>query len=382
MGLSKMARRGNREGTICKRKDGRWCGAVTVGYNPKTGKPIRKFLYGKTRQEVAEKLARILPQVNTGLVSPEKYTLGDWFHIWLEYYKRPGIRKSTYERYAHFAQNHILPALGKLHLERLRPEVLQGFFAEKEGFAPNTVKFIYVILHSALEKAVELGYLPRNPADCVSLPKRRQKEIRILSPQEMQHFLSCARKHRLYPAFLLLASTGMRRSEVLGLRWQDVDLEKGLVTVNQVLIPLIRGIGFEEPKTKQSRRTIPLLPEVVEELREWRKRWLEERMGLGPDWPETDLVFPSEVHTPLLPRNFTRVFHAICREARLENFTIHGLRHSFASYLLAKGVHPKVVSEVLGHSSITITMDTYSKLIPGLKEMAVEKLRDLFKGVL
>ena len=378
-----MGRRGNREGTICRRKDGRWCGAVTLGYDPKTGKPVRKFFYGKTRQEVAEKLAKLLPQVNAGLVSPERYTFGDWFALWLEYYKRPMLRKSTCERYARFAQNHIFPSLGKMLLERLRPEILQRFFAEKEkeGLAPNTIKFIYVILHSSLEKAVELGYLPRNPADCVSLPKRKQKEIRILSPEEMQRFLSCAKTHRLFPAFLLLATTGMRRSEVLGLRWQDVNLEEGTVSVSQVLVPLIQGVTFEEPKTKQSRRTIPLLPEVTEELKAWRKRWLAERMRLGPDWPETDLVFPSEVHTAILPRNFTRVFHAICREAGIENFTIHGLRHSFASYLLAKGVHPKVVSEVLGHSSITITMDTYSKLIPGLKEMAMEKLRDLFKEV-
>jgi integrase len=378
-----MTRRGHHEGSIYKRSDGWWCASVTLGYNPKTGKPIRRVFYGKTRQEVAQKLAKILPQVNAGLIAPEKYTFGNWFHLWLESYKRPMVRQNTYERYAHFARKHILPYLEKIPLERLRPEILQSFIAakEKEGLNPNTIKYLQVIIHAALQKAMDLGYIPRNPADFVTLPKRRQKEIRILSPEELQRFLAAAKKHRLFPAFLLLATTGMRRSEVLGLRWQDVDLERGTVSVNQVLVPLVRGVTFEEPKTKQSRRTIPLLPEVVEELQTWRKKWLEEKLALGADWPETDLVFPSEIHTPFLPRNFTRVFHSIRREAGIVGFTVHGLRHSAASYLLAKGVHPKVVAEVLGHSSITITMDVYSKIIPGLKEMAIEQLRDFFKGV-
>lgn len=378
-----MKRRGNREGSIYKRKDGRWCGAVFLGYDTE-GKPIRKYLYGKTRQEITKKLTHILTQVNAGLISPEKYTLNDWLYIFFEYYKKPEVRLSTYERYKRFAENHLIPVLGSIPLEKLRPEVLQRFFVEKEkdGLAPNTIKFIYIILHSALDKALELGYVSRNVCDLISLPKRRQKEIRILSKEEMEHFLFCAKKHRLYPAFLLLATTGMRRGEVLGLRWQDVDLDKRTIVINQVLVSLIRGITFQEPKTKTSQRTIPLLPGVTEELKKWRKQWLEERIKLGPDWPQTDLVFPSKVHTPILPRNFNRVFHSICKDAGIENFTIHGLRHSFASYLLAQGENPKTVAEILGHSSVTITLDTYSKLLPGLKEQAIGKLQSFFEGML
>lgn len=138
---------------------------------------------------------------------------------------------------------------------------------------------------------------------------------------------------------------------------------------------LNRGFIVRERKTKSGKRTIPLLPEVVEELRAWRKRWFEEKLALGPDWPGTDLVFPSEVHTPIHPRNFLRVFRGICREAGIEGLTIHGLRHSSASFLLASGENPKVVQEILGHASISLTLDTYSKVLPGLKERAVEKLR-------
>lgn len=376
--MGKIKRRGNREGSIYKRSDGRWCGAVTLGYNPKTGQAIRKYIYARTRQEVAEKLAKILPQVNAGLVSPERYTLGSWLSTWLEVYKKPVLRPTTFERYECLIRRHIVPALGNTPLEKLRPELLQRFYLEKqkEGLSGRSIEFIHVVLHGALEQALRLGYVARNVCDCVSPPRKKTREIKVLTKEELERFLEVAKKHRLYPAFYLLATTGLRRGELLALRWSDVDLERGTITVNRSLTTLNRGFIVQEPKTKSGKRTIPLLPEAVEILKEWRKKWLEEKLALGPDWPGTDLVFPSEVHTPIYPRNFLRTFRNICKEAHIKDLTIHGLRHSFASFLLASGENPKVVQELLGHASISLTLDTYSKVLPGLKEQAVMKLRD------
>lgn len=380
-----MSRRGNREGTIYKHKRGFWCGQVTLGYNPETGKPVRKTFYGKTRQEVAEKLTRALREAQIGLLTPrEKMNLAQWLNLWLDLYKKPILRTTTYERYAGLIKNHIVPTLGSLPLEKLRPEQIQSFYLEKEkeGLSGRSVQFIHVVLHGALKQAVKLGYLPYNPCERTQPPKAKAREIRILTKEELERFLSCAREHRLYPAFFLLATTGLRRGELLGLRWQDVDLERGTITVNQNLVSLNRGVAFQEPKSKAGGRSIPLLPEAVEVLKEWRKKWLEEKLKLGPGWPDCDLVFPSEVHTPIYPRNFTRVFYEILKKANLSGVTIHSLRHTYATLLLEAGEHPKVVQELLGHSSITMTLDTYSKVVPGLKERAVEKLGGLLKGVL
>jgi len=327
-----MKRRGNREGSIYKRKDGRWCGQLILGYDLKTGKPIKRYIYARTREEVARKLNKLLLQA--GNVSPEKYTLGVWLHTWLELYKKSSLRPTTFERYESIIKNHVPETLKKLPLEKLYPEHLQRLYLEKqkEDLSGRSVEFLHVVLHSALKQAMRLGYVSRNVADYVDRPKKKAKEKRILTQEELHCFLFCANKHRLYPAFLLLVTTGIRRGEVLGLRWQDLNLKEGTIVINQSLTTLNHGFVIQEPKSESGKRIIPLLPEVVEELKAWRKKWLEEKISLGPDWPETDLVFPSEVHTPMYPRNFTRVFYTICQEAGIEGVTIHSLRHSFVSY--------------------------------------------------
>ena len=164
-------------------------------------------------------------------------------------------------------------------------------------------------------------------------------------------------------------------SELLGLKWQDIDWEKQTISIEKTLTYLKGEFILEEPKTKGSCRTIPLFPEAVEVLKRWKKQWLEERIKLGADWPNTDLVFPSEAHTPMNPRNFLRTLKSILKEAGLSpDITIHSLRHTYATILLTEGEHPKVVQELLGHASITTTLDIYSRVMPGLKEQAVKKL--------
>jgi len=183
-----------------------------------------------------------------------------------------------------------------------------------------------------------------------------------------------AKKHRLFPAFYVLATTGLRRGELLGLKWQDIDWEHGTLTVQRNLVWVGGEPALQEPKTKGSYRTIPLPENTLEVLKEWRKKWLEERVKLGPDWPETDLVFPSEAHTAIYPRNFLRTFKSLLQEANLPMVSLHALRHSYATMLLMEGENPRVVQEILGHSAVTTTLGIYSKVLPSLKQQAVGKI--------
>jgi len=372
-----MARRGNREGTICRRKDGRWCGAVTLGYDPKAGKPIRKFFYGRTRQEVAEKLTRILRDHHLGLLpaTKERMEFGSWLWTFLDLYKKPEIRPSTYELYAGILRLHLPEKLAHTPLEKLRSEDLQALYTSlgEKGYS-RTVQILHNLIHSALDQAVKLGYVPRNVSEATTRPKGKKKEVQILTPQELKRFLEVAKKHRLFPAFYVLATTGLRRGELLGLKWQDIDWEHGTLTVQRNLVWVGGEPALQEPKTKGSYRTIPLPESTLEVLKEWRKKWLEERVKLGPDWPETDLVFPSEAHTAIYPRNFLRTFKSLLQEANLPMVSLHALRHSYATMLLMEGENPRVVQEILGHSAVTTTLGIYSKVLPSLKQQAVGKI--------
>jgi len=381
-----MKRRGNREGSIYKRKDGVWCGAVTLGRDYKTGKLIRKVAYGKTRAEVAEKLNKLLREYHLGLLSPhgEHLQFGQWLWTYLNIYKKPTIRETTYELYRGILDNHLPNALALVPLEKLRSEDLQRLYLEleKEGYS-RLVQILHNFIHGALEQALRLGYIPRNVSLATTRPRARKKEIKVLNQEEIERFLECAKNHRLYPAFFLLLTTGLRRGELLGLEWKNINWERRTLTVERNLVYLKGEFRFEEPKTKGSYRTIPLSDNAFKVLKKWRKKWLEERIKLGADWPQTDLVFPSETHTPMNPRNFLRTLKGILKEAELpSDVTIHSLRHTYATMLLSQGEHPKVVQELLGHSSITTTLDVYSKVMPGLKEQAVKKLDAFFQEVL
>lgn len=369
-----MKRRGNREGSIYKRKDGRWCGALFLGYDFQ-GKPIRKYFYGKTRQEVVEKLTKALRDQQLGLLAPrESITFGNWLWSFLENFKKPEVRVTTYELYKGILINYLPERLSKLPLEKVNPHHLQALFNEIGKEHPRTAQILRNLMHAALDQAVKLGYLPRNPVDATTRPKGKPKEMQVLTREELRHFLEVAKSHRLFAAFYLLATLGLRRGEVLGLRWQDIDWEHGAINIRRTL-SWVRGEAvFQEPKTRGSARTLPLPRSTLEVLREWRKKWLEEKLKLGNGWPDYDLVFPSEVHTPMHPRNFLRAYKTLLREANLPPVSLHALRHSYATLLLTEGENPRVVQEMLGHSSVSTTLGIYSKVLPSLKQRASEKV--------
>jgi integrase len=357
---------------------------VVVGYDPATGKPKRVTVYGDTRKEVQEKvLALSNERQQGGFLNPEQVTLGEWLDRWPNDYMRPPrVRQTTWEQYEYAARCHIKPVLGGIKLRKLLPAYIQKLYRTKieEGRSPQTVKIMHVVLHESLDQAVKEGLILRNPTEATTPPRVTRPEIRVLQEEEMTRLLEIAARTRLYAAVLVLLGTGLRRGEVLGLKWSDVDLEAGTLTVNRSLVHTRRGPAEHEPKTAKGRRTVPIPGEALKALKAWRIRQAEERLRLGSGYRNEGWVFATKIGTPVYPKNFHRYFKWLLAKAGLpEDITIHTLRHTYATMLLKAGEHPKVVQELLGHASIVMTLDTYTHMVPGLKERAAETVNAILK---
>ncbi|HAA80517.1 MAG TPA: site-specific integrase [Thermoanaerobacter sp.] len=381
-------KRGNGEGTIYQRSDSLWVGQITIGYDPATGKPKRKSFYGKTRKEVADKITQALQDVRKGTyIEPTQITLGEWLDKWLTEYKKGQLKPSTYDSYETLINVHIKPALGKIKLVKLQPHMLQSFYNQKlengrtdgkGGLSTRMVRYLHVIIRQALQQAVKEGLLTRNVADATNPPTIKNKQIRPLTEEELLRFFEVAKDDRLFAAYVVAATTGLRRGELLGLCWDSVDLEQGIITVKRQLLVLKEGLKLEETtKSKSGKRNITLTDDAIRELKAHRKRQLQEKLLFGEAYQDNGLVFCKEDGSPLDPREFTKRFQRLLEKAGLPKVRLHDLRHTHASLLLARGVHPKVVQERLGHSSITITLDLYSHLVPGLQELAAQSLNGL-----
>jgi integrase len=245
------------------------------------------------------------------------------------------------------------------------------------GLSARTVRYLHAVLNSALKQAVKWGMLARNPAEAVDLPKQERREMLALSPKQATEFLKAAADDRWGFLFAFALATGMRPEEYLGLQWKDLELERGTVTVRRALVWREKGGWyFGEPKTARSRRSIPLPTSTVRALADHRRKQGEERLKLGPDYQQHDLVFATPEGGPLAPRNLKRRhFRPILERAKLPtDFRLYDLRHSCATLLLAAGEHPKIVSERLGHATVTLTLDVYSHVLPTMQEAATEKL--------
>src|SRR5215217_3530329 len=315
MNLSK--KRGNGEGSIHRRKSGGWCAQYTV-YSAKGRK--RKTLYGKTRQEVAAKLATALSNRKGGLTfDAGNLTLGDYLDRWLNDSVRDTVRQRTWERYEQIVRVHIKPALGRIKLKALTSTHVRGLYREKldGGLAPRTVRYIHTTLHKALKDAVADGLIPRNFTEGIRAPKPKKKEVNALSPEQARAFLEAARADRFEALYVLAIHCGLREGELLGLRWNDVDLEAGTLSVRRTLSETRIGHIFEQPKNGKG-RSIQLTNTAAEALRTHRKRQNEERLRLGPLWEDHGLVFPSQKGTTMNAKNLTaRSFKPILERAGL-----------------------------------------------------------------
>lgn len=372
-------KRAHGEGLIRKRPDGRWEARLRVpGQEPKS-------IYGKTQKEVREKLQALREDVRKGVpVASEKPTLGQFLDGWLEDTVKKQNRPRTHESYQSLVRLHIKPALGKRPLAKLSPQEVQAFMNDKQdaGLSPRTVQYLRAVLRRALGQAVKWGLAPRNVAALTDPPRIEREEVAVWTPDEARAFLKDIRGHRLEALYTVALAIGLRQGEALGLRWSDVDLDAGVVRVRVQLQFIDKKFRLVEPKTAQSRRTISLPPFAVTALREHRARQLQDRLLAGEGWQgETwGLVFMTKRGTPLDGKNVTHRFQDWLKRQNLPRMRFHDLRHACASLLLAQGVHPRVVMEILGHTQIGMTMNTYSHVIPALQQEAAGRMDALLTG--
>jgi integrase len=368
-------KRGNNEGSISRRKDGRWEARYTI--HTVEG-PKRKVLYGKTRAEVSAKLTKAMADRDDGLVfDAGGSTVGDYLDRWLSDSVRGTVRESTYSRDKYLVTNHIKPALGRLKLTNLNALHLQGLYRDRldSGLSGSTVQKMHHVLHKALAQAVRWNLIPRNPAASVKAPTPTPKEMHPLSASEARRLLEVAQGDRLEALYVLAVHTGMRRGELLGLKWPDVDWVNATVRVRRTLTRKGTGHVLGEPKTKKSRRTVRLTHKAVEALRSHRARQAQEKLRVGSLYQDQDLVFAGNNGGLINPSNLRqRSFKPLLKRAGLPQITFNDLRHTCASLLFQRNVHPKLVQELLGHASVAITLDTYSHMLPGMGSEAADAI--------
>lgn len=369
-------RRGNGEGNIYRRKDGLYEARYTI--DTPTG-PKRKSIYAKTRKEADEKLTQVKADRNRGLVfDGDDQPIATYLENWLENAVRDTVKQTTFENYAYIVRQHLIPELGSVKLKDLKPDRARRLYRKKLdfGLSRRTVRLIHTVLSKSLKQAVLDGILPRNVCEAVKAPRNTKREMHPLSPAETRLFLETAKGDRLEALYVVAISTGLREGELLGLRWTDVNLERGAVQVRQQLTRTKDGLSFTSPKRGKS-RNVKLTEKAVEVLKDHYNRQNEDRARLGNFWKNSGLVFTSTVGTPMDVGNLTyRSFRPLLKRAGLPQIRVHDLRHTAATLLLGKGVHPKIVQEMLGHSTIAQTMDTYSHVLPDMQEGAVAAMQD------
>ena len=373
-----MGRRGNGEGSITRHKKS---GLYMARYTVQTPDgPKRKTVYAKERKDVADKLAKALSDRADGIVVDDKnLTVGEYLDRWLNDSVRGTVRESTFSRDKYLVTNHVRPTIGRVKLKNLNALHLTRLYRQRldSGLSGSTVQKIHHVLHKGLGQAVRWHLIPRNPADDVKAPTPTPKEMHPLSAEEACSLLDAARGDRLEALYVLAIHTGMRRGELLGLKWDDVDPENATVRVRRTLTRIDNGrrLALGDTKNKKSRRTVRLTPHAVEALRRPRARQAEEKLKAGDLYGDQHLVFAGQGGGLINPSNLRqRSFLPLLKCAELPQITFHDLRHTCASLLFQRNVHPKFVQELLGHASVAITLDTYSHMLPGMGSEAADAM--------
>lgn len=369
-----MARRGRGEGTVYRRADGRWEAALGVGGR-------RQRYVGPSQRDVRTRLVAARRAVEQGIVvSGSSQRVDEYLRQWLEHSVRPSVRWTTHRAYS-LCMRRLSPLVGHLRLTALTPQAVQAAYAAllHQGLSRRTVEQTHTVLHRALRQAVLWGLMFRNPTEAVTVPRPSRREMQTLTEEEVGRLFQASRGHRLHALWALLATTGLRIGEALGLLWSDVDFASGRLVVNRAL-QRQPGIGyvFVEPKTAKSRRTVYLAQGTLASLAEHRRRQREDQLAAGPEWNNSGLVFTTPVGRPVDGTWAIKWFHRALEEAGLPRLRLHDLRHTAATHLLRRGVHPKVVQELLGHSTISLTLDTYSHVAPALHAEVATHMQALF----
>jgi integrase len=379
---SSAKRRGNSEGSTPRRRpDGRW--QINLRVTDEDGRASRHTVYGDTPQEARARAAEMRKRIADGHPARDrKQTVAAFTQHWIDTSLQASDRKETTKvMYAGVARTHILAsAIGRLTLDRVRPSHVEGWVVElrRKGLADSTVRSAYTILRAVLDAAVRDGALASNPAAIVRRPRVTATEAPHLTPAQIADLLRAAEDTRYAPLFALLVHTGLRRGEALALRWSDVDPEKGLLRVRGTLARVQGRLLVTEPKTVKSRRSVPISAPADRLLRGIRAAQDEERRRAGSLWRETGFVFTTELGEPCDPRNALRALKVAATRAGIPQAGLHTLRHSAASVMLSHGVPLKVVSDILGHSSIAVTGDVYGHVAPDVSRGAMDVLGAAF----
>lgn len=376
-------RRANGEGSIRKRKDGRWEGRYTAGRDPVTGKAIYKNVLGKTQAEVKAKLKDAIEKSSSLVTTAEHYTVGQWLDAWMENYAKLQVRASSYKTYQGFISNHIKPALGDIHLDKLTAMDLQQLYKhllengrvectesrnKSKGLSVKTVRNINQMISSALNCAVEQRLIPANPTKGCVLPKLERKEMRILPPESLGTFFEEAKRSGVFELYYIDLATGLRRGELLGLKWSDIDLDKGIIHVRRQILRQ-NGKVVEAPlKTKNSYRNIAIGADAIEVL-----RGVEQK---------DEYVFPSPYGGPMSPDSVLHMLQRVLKRAGLERIRFHDLRHTFSVMALQNGVDVKTLSAMLGHYSAGFTLDTYAHVTTSMQKQAANAVGSFLSGTL
>ncbi len=376
-------RRGNHEGSIYQRtSDQRWMGVALLGYD-QLGKPIRKSVTAKTRNEVVQKLKQLRRQIEDGLPAPDTtLKVAQLFERWFEDVLRHQVAPSAASNYRTIAVNHILPTLGNKKVADLKVTDIDRLLSKKidGGLSSSTVRRIRAVLAQCLDQGIRWSIVSHNVASLSRAPKMVRAEGRTLTPTQAKHLMSCLKVQRNGALYALMLSTGLRRGEVLGLMWKDLDVETGVLKVNRQLKREDGILLTSDTKTARSRRSVNLPAPMMAGLLEHEERQKSEKRALGRSWTNSGYIFTSTVGTPIDPRNLNREFQKICHSAGLGDWHPHELRHSAASLMLAQGVKLQVVSQVLGHASIRMTADVYGHILDPDREGAATAMVGLLWG--
>lgn len=376
-------------GHILKRYDNSYTIVLNLGKDPATGKRKQQWVSVKgTKKEAEKRRTELLHQLDTGMyMKPGKVTLADYLEQWLKDYCWANLAPRTAEGYQYIVRCHLIPTLGQKPLTQLKPEHLQRMYSDKlsagrydgkGGLSNRTVRYCHVTLHKALKMALRLGLITRNPADAVEPPRLQHHEMQTMNESDIHIFLEFAKDTPYYALFYLALFTGMRRSEILALRWSDIDQLGCQLSVSRTVHQLHNGdIVFRQPKTDKGRRQIALSPSTLQVLREHRTVQERERQALGITLSGDDLVFSQIDGKPLLPDSISHAWVRLAKLTGLKGIHFHSARHSHASLLLKQGVHPKIVQERLGHSGIAVTLDLYSHVAPGLQQAAANRFDEV-----
>ncbi|SFA83026.1 Site-specific recombinase XerD [Lentibacillus halodurans] len=358
-----------------------WYYVIEMGKGINGKRKQKKKRGFKTKKEAHKAMTEMLHELNSGTyVEPKKITMNEFLSEWLKN-KQLTVGENTYLKYSRTVNSHVIPYIGEIMLPDLSAMHVQQLYhtlSQEKGLSNDNIRNVHKFLSQALKQGVKFEYIPKNVTEFIELPKVQKKEVEVWDLDEVQHFLEVTKTNRYYIVYQIAINTGMRQSEILGLRWKDIDFDRGVLNVRQTLSHF--GELKNSTKTAAGARTIALPDQLMHELNKHKVNQAKEKLKSGTFYSDHGLVIATQEGTPLHPRNLLRNFYAQIKKANLKKISFHDLRHTHASLLLKQGAHPKVVSERLGHADTRMTLDTYSHLLPNMQEETAEQFGNMLFG--